>query len=233
MTEHENLLDNPILGALLTDHKKWALGAGPARRFIPEVGPLSGIPDQAMASYEALRTLAGSGGVVGLFLPHLPAPPQGWTLVRGGLISQMICNAPGSEERARNATMPAIRELNAGDVPAMLALTELTEPGPFRTRTHELGKFYGVFESDRLLAMAGQRLSLPGFVEVSAVCTHPDARGRGYARALMSAVMRDIRQRGRIPFLHAFADNPAIRIYESLGFRLRRTFHLAVLKNEG
>jgi predicted GNAT family acetyltransferase len=145
----------------------------------------------------------------------------------------MICNAPGSEERARNATMPAIRELNAGDVPAMLALTELTEPGPFRTRTHELGKFYGVFESDRLLAMAGQRLSLPGFVEVSAVCTHPDARGRGYARALMSAVMRDIRQRGRIPFLHAFADNPAIRIYESLGFRLRRTFHLAVLKNEG
>lgn len=92
----------------------------------------------------------------------------------------------------------------------VIALTELTEPGPFRARTHELGTFYGVFESDRLMAMAGQRLSLPGFVEVSAVCTHPDARGRGYARALMSAVMRDIRQRGRIPFLHAFADNPAI-----------------------
>src|SRR5438876_782865 len=98
----------------------------------------------------------------------------------------------------------------------------------------KLCALYGVFESDRLLAMAGQRLSLPGFVEVSAVCTHPDARGRGYARTLMSAGMDDIKQRDRIPFLHVFADNhSAIRVYESLGFTLRRTFHLAVLKNEG
>jgi ribosomal protein S18 acetylase RimI-like enzyme len=234
MLENENLLDNPILNALLTDHKNWALGAGPARRFIPEVGPLCGIPDQSIENYEALRTLAGAGGVLALFFRQPPAPPQGWTMVRGGLLSQMICNAPESEERAPNPPIRTIRQLNAEDVPAMLALTELTEPGPFRTRTHELGKFYGIFESDRLLAMAGQRLSLPGFVEVSAVCTHPDARGRGYARTLMSAVMDDIKQRGRIPFLHVFADNhSAIRVYESLGFTLRRTFHLAVLKNEG
>ena len=114
----------------------------------------------------------------------------------------------------------------------MLELTELTEPGPFRKRTFELGKFYGAFESDRLVSMAGQRMSLPGFIEVSAVCTHPDARGRGYARVLMSTVIHDILQRGKRPFLHAFADNPAIRLYESLGFVHRRTFHLAVLKNE-
>ena len=81
--------------------------------------------------------------------------------------------------------------------------------------------------------MAGQRLHLPKFVEVSAVCTHPDARGRGYARLLIGIVMEEIKQRGKTAFLHSFADNyGAIRVYESLGFTQRRTFELAVLKNE-
>jgi predicted GNAT family acetyltransferase len=84
-----------------------------------------------------------------------------------------------------------------------------------------------------LIAMSGQRTHVPGFVEVSAVCTHPDARGRGYARTLMSAVMESILQDGDTPFLHSFADNhAAIRVYEALGFVLRRHFHLAVVKNE-
>ncbi len=230
---NESLLDNPILNSLLTDHQNWALTHGTARRFVPDVGPLSGTPDQSIASYEALRVLAGDGGVLALFFRMPPAPPKDWQLVRGGLLSQMICTQPESEEPVSSVPIPALRRLTAADVPAMLALTELTEPGPFRTRTYELGNFYGVFESDRLLAMAGQRLSVPGFIEVSAVCTHPDARGRGYARALISRVMQDIRQQGRIPFLHVFADNhPAIRVYEGLGFTQRRTFHLAVLKNE-
>jgi predicted GNAT family acetyltransferase len=96
-----------------------------------------------------------------------------------------------------------------------------------------LGKFFGIFESGRLMAMAGQRMRVPGFIEVSAVCTHPDARGRGYAGILMSAVMEDIFQQGATPFLHAFADNySAIRVYRRLGFIQRRTLQLAVLKDE-
>jgi predicted GNAT family acetyltransferase len=110
----------------------------------------------------------------------------------------------------------------------------LTEPGPFRDRTIELGPFFGIFEAGRLVAMAGQRMHLPHHVEVSAVCTHPDARGRGYARLLIATVMDEIRQRGKIPFLHSYAHNyPAIRVYESLGFTERRTFELAVIKNQG
>ena len=117
--------------------------------------------------------------------------------------------------------------------PAMIALAELTEPGPFRQRTIELGAFFGIFESGRLLAMAGQRLHLPDFVEVSAVCTHPDVRGRGYARMLIATVVDEIRERGKTAFLHSFSDNhSAIRVYESLGFTLRRSLHLAVLKND-
>jgi predicted GNAT family acetyltransferase len=126
-----------------------------------------------------------------------------------------------------------MRLITQSDVPAMVELAKLTEPGPFRNRTHELGTFFGIFQGSRLVSMAGQRMRVPGFVEVSAVCTHPDARGRGHARTLMSAVMELILQDGDTPFLHSFADNhAAIRVYEAIGFRLRRYFHLAVLKNE-
>jgi predicted GNAT family acetyltransferase len=119
------------------------------------------------------------------------------------------------------------------NVPAMIELARLTEPGPFQLRTIELGAFFGIFHGDGLMAMSGQRLSLPGFVEVSAVCTHPEARGRGYAPALMSRVMEHIRAQGKTPMLHSFSDNaPAIAVYRSLGFVFRRNFQLAVLRND-
>lgn len=211
-----------------------ALGGALAKRYPAEIGPLSATADQSAASYEALRALAGPGGVLVLFLTDPPTPPPGWTLVRGGQLSQMICLSPERVVSTPDPTGIELRRLTAADVPAMLELTELTEPGPFRRRTIELGPFFGIFDSGHLLAMTGQRLHLPGFVEVSAVCTHPDARNCGYARVLMSRVIVDIRQRGKVPFLHVLPENDAaIRVYESLGFTLRRTFHLAVLKNEG
>jgi GNAT superfamily N-acetyltransferase len=226
-------LDNPIWAALNTEHSMLALGGALAKRYPAEIGPLSATADQSVASYDALRALAGPGGTVVLFLTEPPTPPPGWTLLRGGQLTQMICINP---ERVLSPTsVPGVdlRRLTASDVPAMLELTALTEPGPFRQRTIELGAFWGIFDSGRLLAMTGQRLHLPDAIEVSAVCTHPDARGRGYARTLMSRVIADIRQRGNTPFLHVLPENEAaIRVYRSLGFSLRTTFHLAVLKNE-
>lgn len=124
-----------------------------------------------------------------------------------------------------------LRPLTPADAPAMVALAELTEPGPFRLRTIELGNFYGIFRGAQLVSMAGKRMHMPGYVEVSGVCTHPDARGHGYARALMRIVIDEIEQSGRTPFLHAWHDNPAIRLYESLGFSVTRAFDLAVLKH--
>lgn len=230
----EGLLDNPIWNALCTEQSSLALDAGMAKRFPAAIGPLSGIEEETSAAYDSLRTIAGAGGTVVLFMQAPPAPPSNWTLVRGGLLVQMICRAVPDAEPRSLPLETSIRRLTTADVPGMMALAELTEPGPFRDRTIELGIFFGAFESDRLVAMAGQRMALPQFIEVSAVCTHPDARGKGYARALMSLVMDDIRLRGKTPFLHAFADNfSAIRVYENLGFTLRRNFHLAVLKNEG
>ena len=228
----EALLDNPILNALRTEHAELALVDGEARRYPAAIGPLAGVPGQSQASYDGLRALAGSGGLLALFFHDAPVLPKGWSLFRGGMLTQMICRKPELRERGALVAGADLRRLGADDVAAMMELATLTEPGPFRERTIELGNFYGIFEGDRLLAMAGQRTRVPGFVEVSAVCTHPDARGRGYAGRVMQEVMRDIVEEGRTPFLHAFADNPAVRLYERLGFTERRIFHLAVIKHE-
>jgi ribosomal protein S18 acetylase RimI-like enzyme len=229
---NEALLDNPIWNALETRQAEFAERDGSARRYQAAIGPLGGIPNQSLQHYDELNRLVGPGGLVVLFLVDPPARPSGWSLVRGGELTQMVCSTARNTERDKLGSGAILRTLGVADVSAMLELTTLTEPGPFRERTIELGNFYGIFEGDRLLAMAGQRMRVPGFVEVSAVCTHPDARGRGYAGILMREVMRDIFAEGATPFLHAFADNPAVQLYEKLGFTHRRSFHLAVIKRE-
>ncbi|MBW8856633.1 MAG: GNAT family N-acetyltransferase [Bradyrhizobium sp.] len=229
---NEELLDNPIWNALGTEHQALAVIQSEARRYPPAIGPLTGTPDQSLESYDALRSLAGAGGILVLFFPDPPALPAGWTLIRGGLLTQMICRNPKLVETASLQDRVVLRRLGASDITAMIELATLTEPGPFRDRTIELGNFYGILEGERLLAMAGQRMRVTGFVEISAVCTHPDERGRGYAGVLMSTVMRDIIAEGATPFLHAFADNPAVSLYQKLGFTQRRTFELAVIKHE-
>ena len=227
------LLDNPIWTALTTEHRHLALGDGVARRYPAAIGPLSGIANQSDQAYTALRDLAGSSSLVGLFLEEPYAPRPGWKLMRDGRMVQMIClEAP---DFGTNPLPPGVvlRRLTTVDNPQMVGLAKLTEPGPFRDRTSELGAFFGILEGDRLVAMSGQRMRLPGFVEISAVCTHPEARGRGYARATMIELMRDAIGGGTVPFLHAFENNyPGIRVYAGLGFRLRRILHLAILKNE-
>jgi GNAT superfamily N-acetyltransferase len=227
-----HLLDNPIWNSLLTEHSSLAVANKLARRFPAAIGPLSGFSHQSEANYESLGELAGPGGVVVLFCTDKPAPPPGWTLVMGGLLTQMVCDDPVSDVPMELTRGEEFRPLTTADVPEMVALADLTKPGPFRDRTIELGAFFGIFEAGRLVAMAGERLHLPHHVEVSAVCTHPGARGRGYARMLIAKVMEEIRQRGKIPFLHSFANNDsAVRVYQSLGFRERRTLELAVVKN--
>jgi len=113
----------------------------------------------------------------------------------------------------------------------MLALTALTKPGPFGTRTHELGTYIGLREEGKLVAMAGERLKVPGYTEISAVCTHPEHNGKGYAGLLMTEIMHRIRDRGETAFLHVRQDNArAITLYERLGFQARKLLHFAVLR---
>src|ERR1700678_2989023 len=138
----------------------------------------------------------------------------------------MVCGKP---KLARDG-VPA-EKLTPADVPEMVALAELTKPGPFGTRTRELGEYLGIRQSKRLVAMAGERLHLPGYTEVSAVCTHPDFQGRGYARELMSILMRQNILRGGDPLLHVRQENvSSIHLYEKLGFRTRRLLHFVIVR---
>ena len=121
--------------------------------------------------------------------------------------------------------------LGAADVPAMIELTSLTKPGPFGTRTHELGTFFGIRAGGELVAMAGERMKPAQYTEMTAVCVHPSHRGRGYGQILLSAISRQIVSRGEIPFLHVFTSNhSAIALYRRQGMEIRRRFHITVLK---
>lgn len=120
--------------------------------------------------------------------------------------------------------------LDNDDVLDMLRLVELTAPGPFRRNTTLMGEYFGIKIDGKLVAMAGERMKFPGFTEISAVCVHPDHRGKGFARCLTAHVAAAIFDRGEIPFLHAYARNaPAISLYQELGFETRSLMQIARL----
>jgi len=228
---NETVLDNPIWNSLTTGHAHLALGAGVgqnlARRYPSDIGPLSAFEEPSQASYADLAAIIPAGDIAVLFLQAQPDIPAGWELVRDGVLIQMVCPKVPSEPELSEP----IISMKAQDFPEMEVLATLTEPGPFRSNTASLGGFLGIRIDGRLAAMAGQRLSLTGFAEISAVCTHPDFRGRGLAQALVGAVARNIHAEGRIPFLTSFETNAvAIRVYGQVGFVVRRSFYLAVVK---
>lgn len=223
-------LDNVIWQALTTRQASFAETAGQARRFPREVTLLAGFETPDDAGYESLASLVGCGGTGAVFLNDPYEPLPGWEYVAGAPLLQMVCENGGASKES--ACRPSdIFELGDKDPPEMVELATLTKPGPFGTRTHELGYYVGIRDGEKLVAMAGERLKVPGFTEVSAVCTHPDHLGKGYAARLVTEVMRRIRERGERPFLHVRSDNArAIALYERLGFRKRWEGHFAVLR---
>jgi ribosomal protein S18 acetylase RimI-like enzyme len=212
------VLDNAVWHSLAGAHRELAEREGLAARYEPDVSVFGGIADGTDAAWRDLEHVVGPSGIGVLFRAEIPRLPPGWTRLDGGRGHQMVLGDLAAVD------VPAgVRDLGPADVGEMLALVELTRPGPFATRTVELGGYVGVFDGDRLVAMAGQRLAPPGFREVSAVCTHPDFRGRGLAAGLTALVARRILDRGERPFLHHASDNDAARrVYEAIGFAFRR-----------
>ena len=224
-------LDRPIWHALTGRQAGFAVGGGLARRFDAGVSPFIACVDDGAAALGDVAALVRAGES-GLFLQSgTPPLPPGLVEIERGVGVQMIGEGFVASAPPDDLTgLGGLVRLGAGDAAEMVALAELTRPGPFHLRTRELAQFWGVREGKdnvgrkggRLLAMAGERLKLPGMSEISGVCTHPDARGRGYARMLSAHVGSEIVRRGEVPFLSAYAWNaPAIRLYEELGFVLR------------
>ena len=220
-------LDNPVWSCLTTRHAHLAQGDGRALRYPLEYSPLSGLPATAPDNLEALQALVDVGDAVAVAGTHVPEWPANWeTLHRIRLVQMIRREAVPLPEGPMEASV-----LTAADVGEMLALVELTHPGPFRARTIELGTFVGIRRHGQLLAMAGERMWIGNHREVSAVCTHPDAQGRGLARMLMGRVINQMVRAGQIPFLHVESANErAIAMYRQLGFVRRVEFPLLYAK---
>jgi ribosomal protein S18 acetylase RimI-like enzyme len=222
-------LDNVIWNSLVTRHAQFAEGNERARRFIPEVSMLGTLAAFTPPNYDALAKLQRNGEATAMFLNAPAKPPSGWTVVREAALLQMVLgDAEVGYERRDD-----ILRLGARDAPEMVELAALTKPGPFSLRTHELGTYLGIRAGGKLAAMAGERLKVAGFTEVSGVCTHPEHTGKGYARTLMGILIEQIRGRGERPFLHVRENNTrALEIYKRMGFEDRVLLHLLVVKKK-
>ena len=224
-------LDNVIWEALTTRHAQFSERHDQACRFTRDLSLLSAFLEPTERGYQSLEGLATAGETLGLFLDTPYEARRGWSHVGGAPLFQMICEDGVPQSRPDDAVK--VVELGGPDVSEMRELAALTKPGPFAQRTRQLGTFLGIRVEGRLVAMAGERMKVPGHTEVSAVCTHPDHVGKGYARTLMMEVMRRIRRRHETPFLHVRQDNVgAIGLYRKLGFRERKVVHYTMLQKE-
>jgi len=220
-------LDNPFWSSLATRHADIAQGGTLARRYPPAISPIAGLPGVGPANIAALEALVEIDDDIGTAGPFVPALPGNWETLDESRLTQMIRIDPSPLPEGDVDTSV----LGARDVAEILALIELTKPGPFRSRTIELGTYIGIREGGRLVAMAGERTWVGDFREVSAVCTHPHAQGRGFARALMGRVINRMLRAGQTPFLHVRSNNTqAIDIYRGLGFVRRAEYPLLYAK---
>ena len=225
-------LDNPVWHTLGGSLSRFAAAPSSSfmRRFESEVSPFSAVDEMDASTWDRIASEIGPEGYCALFRSDLAELPPGWEEHFRGVCLQMVA----AELKAPVEIGLELERLGARQAEEALAVATLTEPGPFLTRTIELGRYVGFREGGRLCAMAGERFRVPGFVEISAVCTHPEARGRGLAAALTLDVAGAIRRRGEEPFLHVLEENhAAIRLYEKLGFVLRRRMQVVFVQWHG
>lgn len=218
-------LDNPVWHALNSHHQHLAIWAEGAARYQPDFVGAVALSENTNIGFNNLSALVETNEVVGLIGGSLPEDLSGWEVLHIDQGRQLI------REDLQPATRVDAMVLTADDVPEMLDLVKVAQPGPFMRRTIEMGQYLGIRQDGHLVAMAGERLHLTGFCEVSAVCTHPDYRGRGYAGALTTMVAEAILERQEIPFLHVAPGNDrALRLYLKLGFRIRQEIQVSILK---
>jgi ribosomal protein S18 acetylase RimI-like enzyme len=211
-----HLLDNPIWSSLTTKHASFAVMQGNAGRYPPQVAPFAAVNSGDAGALAELQGLINSGESVYL-VGMAPQFGRGWRVESAFPIPQLVCSTP-AVVRAGPEAVP-LTEAQRSD---MLALTALVFPGFFRARTVEMGRYIGIYHGRVLAAMAGERMRLDGYQEISAVCTHPEFIGRGYAQRLVALLVNAVLERGDTPFLHTHRDNTrALALYDHLGFKLR------------
>ena len=231
MSSARSALDNPMYAALAGPHRSLAQWDGRVARYPVDIAPFVGLPDAPSPADWASATRLVRAEPGALRLGDIDDLPDFLSAQRILPVVQMV-GPPLTD--GQPAIDHAIVRLGAADVPEMLDLAERTEPGPFRTRTIELGTYLGIRQDGRLVAMAGERFRVPGWTEISAVCTDPAVRGQGLASRLVAQLRRLEGSRGDGAFLHVLASNVgAIRLYRTLGFASRAEFFIVVVAPTG
>jgi ribosomal protein S18 acetylase RimI-like enzyme len=224
------LLDRPVWNALTTEQADLAIAKGAAVRMDPDYGPFAAARDDGAEAQAALAaTLRGPGDRIGVVERQAWPVPEGLRVLGGGELVQMVFDGPAPAEPDDRR----IELLEARDAKAMAALAHATEPGPWGSKTHLYGDYYGIRIGGKLAAMAGERMRLPGLAELSGVSTWPEFRGQGLASVLVRRVVRGFLERGQTPFLHCYSANAgAVALYEALGFRIRARMSFTILARD-
>lgn len=221
-----HLLDRPIWSALTTDQAHLSAGSSLARRHQPGISLFAATGEETPQALAALADLVRDDDVVVLVQAASITVPDTLVAVSQAVAVQMVLEqaiAPIVDDR--------IVPLGADDMDEMIALVDLTRPGPFAPGALALGRFWGIRHEGRLVAMAGERLRQTGWTEMSGVCSHPDMRGKGLGKLLSQFVSVRIRGDGRGAYLHCYESNEqAFRLYEGLGYRPRERMNVVVVR---
>lgn len=221
--------NNPVFSALSSGDAHLGFSQGEVRWFDEAVSPFAGFEEEYKNGFDDLFHALPEGRRILYATRKRIKEPDGWKTQHEIEGTQFLFT--GEKPFAVDAT--ELVQLNTSHVDEMVALATLTKPGPFSTRTIEFGHYYGVFRDQRLVAMTGQRLHLPTHTEVSAVCTHPDYLGKGYAAKLIRHQVNLIMEQGKTPFLHVRADNGrAIALYERLHFKRNGPMNFYFMKRK-
>ena len=208
-------LDNIMWNCLSGPHAKFAAGDGDVRRYAQGFSPMVGCREPERPDFGALANYCQPGESFYIDI-WSGLPPAGWQVTREATMFKMVWDAAIPANDAAPDAVP----LQPHHASQALELAKLTNPGPFGVRTPELGEYFGYFDGDRLIAMAGERMCAGDLHEVSGICTHPDFQGRGLAKTLTLKLVRRQLQRGKTPFLHVMSHNtPARALYAKMGFR--------------
>jgi ribosomal protein S18 acetylase RimI-like enzyme len=213
----QDYLKNPVYHALTSGDRSLSQGTKMVKYFDEAVSPFAGFEEGYDRGFEELHDLLPAKRKILFATGQDISEPKEWSLLQKIKGWQMIFEKSGS----LNGDYSQIVPLTNKHIEEMVQLAMLTKPGPFGPKTILFGNYFGIIDQEKLVAMAGERLHLQHYTEISAVCTHPDHLGKGYGAALMQYHIRRILEQDKKPFLHVRADNlRAIGLYERLGFTI-------------